>query len=80
MPRSKRQQGLSVSGALFCLVPYTTALGGPAESADLLRQMGSHVQALGLHKVSSAQWYPPGDMVQVMFSAYLYMDLSVVSL
>lgn len=65
----------SRAGALFCLVPYSTALGGPAESADLLRQMGSQVQELGLHRVSAAQWYAPEDMVQVMFSAYLYMDL-----
>jgi len=56
-------------------VPYSTALGGPAESTDLLSQMGWQVQQLGLHRIASAQWYAPEDMVQVMFSAYLYMDV-----
>jgi hypothetical protein len=40
--------------------------------------MGWQVQQLGLHRITSAQWYAPEDMVQVMFSAYLYMDMYVI--
>lgn len=61
-------------GALFCLVPYTMAQGGAMESRDLLEQMAWHVKELGIHYPETAALYPAQDMVEVIFSAFVYTD------
>ena len=53
------------------------ANGGGQESRELIEQMAWHVRELGLHNRSTASLYPPQDMVDVLFSAFIYTDTQV---
>jgi hypothetical protein len=50
------------------------AQGGAMESRDLLEQMAWHVKELGIHHPETAALYPAQDMVEVIFSAFVYTD------
>ncbi|TXT11175.1 hypothetical protein VHUM_01926 [Vanrija humicola] len=59
---------------LSCLVPYSIATAGPAETDFLLDRMVMHVRELGIHQRGTAALYPEEDMVGLLFSAFFYMD------
>ncbi|WOO79139.1 putative transporter [Vanrija pseudolonga] len=59
---------------LSCLVPYSIATAGPAETDFLLDRMVMHVRELGIHQRETAALYPSEDMVGLLFSAFFYMD------
>ncbi|KAL1410456.1 hypothetical protein Q8F55_004467 [Vanrija albida] len=59
---------------LSCLVPYSIATAGPAETDFLLDRMVMHVRELGIHQRGTAGLYPAEDMVGLLFSAFFYMD------
>lgn len=51
------------------------ALGGPAETKDLLDQWAWQVRELGLHHRATAELYQPSEQVGKLFSAIFYMDM-----
>lgn len=59
---------------LSCLVPYSIATAGPAETDFLLDRMVMHVRELGIHQRETAALYPAEDMVGLLFNAFFYMD------
>ncbi len=54
--------------------------GGAQESRSLLEQMAQYIQELGLHREETSSLYPTSDMVDVLFSAFIYLDTWVQNL
>lgn len=66
---------LSAVRALFCLNTVTIGIGGPAETKDIMRQLGWHIQELGLNRQFTADLYPAQEQVGLIYSTFFYTDL-----
>lgn len=60
---------------MFCLSSYATPHGGLQDMRDLLGQMAWQIEKLGLHKITTSQFYSPQDMVQHLTAAFVYTDM-----